>query len=214
MHCRCRESIDWLSKFTAIAAIEVFLLALTMLVGMLMQTLDGYYHYEVLQYFKELYLITLPQMLGFALLAMFVQTMVSNKFIGHGIVIGIVVLQPILFAFGWENTLYLPGAVPAYVYSDMNGYGHFVPALFWSIVYWFAIFAFLGVISIAYARRGADVSLRRARPPGAAPRAASGAGGGAVLAAGRGFRRLVLLQRARAQRVHDGRRPPSCARRL
>src|SRR5258707_549166 len=97
-------------------------------------------------------------MLAFALFAMFVQTMISNKFLGHGIVIGIVVLQPILFAFGWENTLYLPGAVPTYVYSDMNGYGHFVPALFWAIVYWFAIFAFLGVISIAYARRGAEVS--------------------------------------------------------
>ena len=51
--------------------------------------------------------------------------MVSNKFVGHGIVIGVFVLQPILFSFGWENTLYLPGATPAYTYSDMNGYGHF-----------------------------------------------------------------------------------------
>jgi ABC-2 type transport system permease protein len=172
------DSIDWLSKFTAIAVIQVFLLTVTLLVGMLMQTIDGYYHYEVLQYFKELYVITLPQMLGLALLAMFVQTMVSNKFIGHGIVIGIVVLQPILFAFGWENTLYLPGAVPAYLYSDMNGYGHFVPALFWSTVYWCAIFAFLGVISIAYTRRGADVSLsaRGRRALRLAPRLAPAAG--------------------------------------
>ena len=38
--------------------------------------------------------------------------------------------------------------------------GHFVPALFWAITYWFAIFAFLGVVSIAYTRRGADDSLR------------------------------------------------------
>jgi hypothetical protein len=41
----------------------------------------------------------------------------------------------------------------------MNGYGHFVPALLWSITYWFAISAFLGVISIALARRGADDAL-------------------------------------------------------
>ena len=58
-----------------------------------------------------------------------------------------------------------------YTYSDMNGYGHFVPALFWSITYWLSIFALLGVISIAYARRGAEDSLgartrlaRRGRP--------------------------------------------------
>ena len=93
------ETIDWLSKFTAIAVIEIILLTITMLVGMLMQTIDGYYHYEVLQYLKELFLITLPQMLAIALFAMFVQTMVSNKFLGHGIVIGIFVLQPILFTF-------------------------------------------------------------------------------------------------------------------
>jgi hypothetical protein len=63
--------------------------------------------------------------------------------------------EPILFNFGWENTLYLPGQTPAYTYSDMNGYGHFVPALFWSIAYWLSIFALLGVLSIAYTRRGA-----------------------------------------------------------
>ena len=62
--------------------------------------------------------------------------------------IGIFVLVPILFNFGWENTLYLPGQTPPYTYSDMNGYGHFVPALFWSILYWFSIFAVLGVLSI------------------------------------------------------------------
>ena len=183
------ESIDWLSKFSAIAWIEIVLLGVTMLVGMLMQTIDGYYHYEVLQYLKELYLITFPQMLAYVLLAMFVQTMVSNKFIGYGIVIGVVVLQPILFSFGWENTLYLPGAVPAYVYSDMNGYGHFVPALTWSITYWFAIFAFLGVVSIAYSRRGADISLaaRTRMALQRAPRLAPAAGLFLLLAVGSGL---------------------------
>jgi ABC-2 type transport system permease protein len=154
------ETIDWLSKLTAIVLIEVVLLAVTMLVGVVMQTVAGYYRYEFLQYFKELYVVTFPQVLAFSLFALFVQTLVSNKFVGHGIVIGIFVLQPIVFNFGWENTLYLPGATAPYTYSDMNGYGHFVPALFWSIAYWLSIFALLGVVSIAYARRGADDSLR------------------------------------------------------
>ena len=155
-----RETTDWLSKLTAIVFVELCLLTLTMMVGILMQSVLGYYHYEVPQYMLELYVVTFPQVLGVALLALFVQTMVSNKFIGHGIVIGVVVLQPILFNFGWENTLYLPGAVPPYMYSDMNGYGHFVPALFWAACYWTAIYALLGVVSIAFARRGAEVSLR------------------------------------------------------
>ena len=150
------DSIDWLSKLLAIGFVELVLLTVTMLCGVFMQTVAGYYHYEFLQYFKELYVITFPQIMIFALLALFVQTLVSNKFIGHGIAIGVFVLVPIVFNFGWENTLYLFGQIPPYTYSDMNGYGHFVAALFWSITYWLAISAFLGVLSVAFARRGSD----------------------------------------------------------
>jgi ABC-2 type transport system permease protein len=150
------EAVDWLSKLVAIAFVELVLLTVTMICGILIQTASGYYHYELLQYFKELYIITFPQILTFALLALFVQTVVSNKFVGHGIAIGIFVIVPIIFNFGWEDTLYLFGNTPPYTYSDMNGYGHFVAALFWAITYWFAISAVLGVISIAFARRGSD----------------------------------------------------------
>jgi hypothetical protein len=159
-----RESTDWLSRLTAVVVVELILLTVAMLVGIFMQTIAGYYHFELLQYVKELYVVTFPQVLAFILLALFVQTVVSNKFVGHAILIGIFVLMPILFSFGWENTLYLVGQTPPYTYSDMNGYGHFVPALFWSVTYWLAITAVLGVISIALARRGAEDSLRvRAR---------------------------------------------------
>jgi hypothetical protein len=179
---------DWLSKLTAIAFVELVLLTVTMLVGIAMQTLAGYHHYELDQYVQELYFIVFPQLLAFAMFAMFIQTVLSNKFVGHGIVIGVFVLQPVLFNFGWENTLYLPGAVPAYIYSDMNGYGHFVPAITWAIVYWFAIFAVLGVLSIALTRRGAEEGLRsRARLAlGASPALALIAGAFALIATGAG----------------------------
>jgi len=158
------ESTDWLSRLTAVVVVELILLTVAMLIGILMQTVAGYYHYEVLEYFKELYLVTFPQVLTFLLIAFFVQTLVSNKFVGHGIMIGIFVLMPILYTFGWENTLYLIGQVPNYTYSDMNGYGHFAPALLWANVYWCSIAAILAVASIALARRGAEDSLRaRAR---------------------------------------------------
>jgi ABC-2 type transport system permease protein len=151
-----RETTDWLSKFFALAIAEIILLVIAMACGIFMQTILGYYHYEIGQYLKELFVVTYPQVLAFMLLAFFVQTVVSNKFVGHGIVIGVFVLIPILFRYGYENTLYLPGQVPPYTYSDMNGYGHFVAALTWSIVYWFAIMAVLAIFSIALTRRGAE----------------------------------------------------------
>jgi ABC-2 type transport system permease protein len=151
-----RETTDWLSKFFALAIAELILLAVTMACGIFMQTLAGYYHYEIAQYLEELFVVTYPQVLVFILFAFFVQTVVSNKFVGHGIVIGLFVSLPILFRYGFENTLYLPGQTPTYTYSDMNGYGHFVAALFWSIFYWAAIMAILAIFSIALTRRGAE----------------------------------------------------------
>jgi hypothetical protein len=159
-----RESTDWFSRLTAVIVVELVLITFAMLIGIVMQTIAGYHHYELLQYFKELYLVTFPQILIFILLSLFVQTVVSNKFVGYAILIGVFVLVPILYSFGWENTLYLILQTPAYTYSDMNGYGHFVQVLFWSTTYWLAISAALGVVSIALARRGAEDSLRsRAR---------------------------------------------------
>ena len=151
-----RETTDWLSKFFALAFVEFVLITVAGLCGIVMQTVAGFYQYDFIQYFRELYLIVLPGVLGFVLLAFFVQTLFSNKFLGHAVVAGTFVLVPVLFRFGWENSLYLPGATPPYTYSDMNGYGHFVPAILWSLVYWSALFAILGVISILFTRRGAE----------------------------------------------------------
>ena len=150
------DATDWFSKLLALCFVEFILLTVAGLCGVVMQTIAGYYNYELLQYAKELYVITFPQVLTFALLAIFLQTVVSNKFIGHGIVIGIFVITPILFNFGWENTLYLFGNTPPYTYSDMNGYGHFAAALFWSITYWLSISCVLATLSIGLARRGSD----------------------------------------------------------
>jgi ABC-2 type transport system permease protein len=151
-----RESTDWLSKLAALAVIELILLTVVMLCGILSQTFAGYFHYELLEYIKELYIVVFPQVLIYTFFALFLQTVLKNKFIGHAIVIGSFVLLAVLQAHGWENTLYLFGNTPNYTYSDMNGYGHFVPALFWSITYWLSIAALLGVVSIGLAARGTD----------------------------------------------------------
>jgi ABC-2 type transport system permease protein len=153
------EGVDWLSKLLALAWVEILLLTLTMICCIGMQTVLGYHHYEFSQYFKELYVITFPQIITFALLALFVQTLVTNKFIGHAIVIGTFIVPTILQRYGFENSLYLPGATTPYTYSDMNGYGHFAPALGWSIAYWLSWMAFLGVLAVTFVRRGSDTSF-------------------------------------------------------
>jgi ABC-2 type transport system permease protein len=151
-----RETTDWLSKFAALCFVEIVMLTVAGLCGIIMQTIAGYYHYELLQYAKELYLVVLPQVLIFGLMAFFVQTVVSNKFIGHGIVILVFFMTITLSNFGWENTLYLVATTITPTYSDMNGYGHFVPGLIWSTAYWLGFMCVLAVLSIALTLRGAE----------------------------------------------------------
>jgi ABC-2 type transport system permease protein len=162
------DSTDWLSKFFALGLVQLVLISVVMLCGIVVQTCLGYHHYEIPVYLKEMFLIAFPQVLTFILLALFVHTLVSNKFVGYALVIGFFILIPILYRYGIENRLYLVGEITPYTYSDMNGYGHFVPALAWSILYWFFFCSFLGVIAIALSRRGTDLSwssrLRLARP--------------------------------------------------
>src|SRR6202034_1713660 len=49
------ETTDWLSKFFALVFVELVLVTAMGLCGIIMQTVAGYYNYELLQYFKGLY---------------------------------------------------------------------------------------------------------------------------------------------------------------
>jgi len=124
-----------------------------------MQTINGYYHYELLVYFKELYLIWLPQMLMVVLLALLVHTLVSNKFVGHAIIVGFFIIVPVLYRYGIESRLVLYGEITPYTYSDMNGYGHFVKALFWICAYWLSVGGLFAVLAVVLARRGTETSV-------------------------------------------------------
>ena len=75
-----RETTDWLSKFLALCFVELVLITVIGVCGVVMQTVAGFYRYEFLQYFKELYLIVFPSVLIFILLSFLVQTIVPNKF--------------------------------------------------------------------------------------------------------------------------------------
>jgi ABC-2 type transport system permease protein len=155
-----RSWIDSLGKLLALCAAELFLLTIVMVCGILSQTLSGYYNFEILQYFKELYLVIFPQVLIFALLAFFLQTVLGNKFVAHGVAIGAFIVPPILERIGFPDKLYLFDDVVTGTYSDMNGYGHFVRPIFWSTFYWLAWAVFVGILASLLARRGAETDLR------------------------------------------------------
>jgi ABC-2 type transport system permease protein len=166
-----RDWADFVSKFLALALVETVLVSVVWVCGLLSQLMQGYFRFELGHYAKDLYLVYLPQMLMVVLLALFLQTVLGNKFIGHAVVVGFFLLIPTLYSWGFENRLYMYGEITPYTYSDMNGYGHFVKALFWSISYWMCVGGLLGVFAVLFARRGTEQSFA-ARWKTARPRAA------------------------------------------
>jgi ABC-2 type transport system permease protein len=150
---------DFVSKFLALAVVETLLVSVVWICGVISQLIQGYFRFELGHYAKDLYLIYLPQILMWVLLALFLQTVLGNKFIGHAVVVGFFLLIPTLYSWGFENRLYMYGEVTPYTYSDMNGYGHFVKALFWSISYWLCVGGLLGVFAVVFARRGTEQSF-------------------------------------------------------
>ena len=154
------EWIDWASKVVTICVVELALLTVAMLCGIFSQMTAGYFHFELGQYFEELFIVTFPQILAFVLFALVVQSLVNNKYIGHAIAIAAVVVPIFLIPAGYIDRLYLFQSTTDYTYSDMNGYGHFVAPLFWSTTYWLLWSVLFVVVGLAFSRRGTDSGMR------------------------------------------------------
>jgi ABC-2 type transport system permease protein len=152
------------------------MLAVVMLCGILIQVFKGYFNFELGLYVHDLFGITLIQYLQLCVLAITVQTLVNNKYIGHFIMVLYYISLSWLSYFGLEDRLYQYGSTPEAPYSDMNGYGHFLEPVRWFNVYWTACALGLTVIAYLFWVRGSDTAagkrfaLARARFT-AAPRA-------------------------------------------
>jgi ABC-type transport system involved in multi-copper enzyme maturation permease subunit len=159
------------------------------LAGMAVQTVRGYHEYELLVYLRTVFLVEFPFVLQYALFAFLVHTVVNNRSVGNVVLIAFWVLMITLDAIGFEHLLYQFGRTAPYTYSDMNGYGHFVPRLATFIGYWTAMALVMGVLAaLAWVRgtgatRGTRLTDARARF-GPRARLALGAAGGATAAFG------------------------------
>ena len=151
------NSLVYGSKFLALMMVSFVLVTIILISGVFNQVIKGYFNFEFEKYFIDLYLIEYPKYITFILLAFFVHSLVTKKFIGHVIAIAIWLLLFGLNTLGdVDNNLYLYSYSPNYIVSDMNGFGHFAEALFWFRTYWLACGGVLSVIGYLFWKRGTD----------------------------------------------------------
>jgi len=154
---------DWthlVPKVIAIAAVLVSSALLAVLAAIAFQALNGYFRFEIGAYLAW---FVWPMAVGailIAILTVFVQVLVSNKYIGWAVMLVYFVASVMLGNIGWEHNLYNYGGSPQIPLSDMNGLGRFWIGQAWFQLYWVAFATMLLVLSHALWRRGTTIALR------------------------------------------------------
>ncbi|MDB5235117.1 MAG: hypothetical protein JWR44_2110 [Hymenobacter sp.] len=158
--------VPFLSKLTALGLVQVVLLAVVMVCCLLIQTFKGYFNYEMGLYLQALFLYQLPYLLLFCVLAMVTQVVVNNKYLGFFVVVIYYLANVFRGQMGLTHRLFGYGGSPSPgQYSAMNGYGHFLPAFWWSKLLWAGVAVLLILLANLLWVRGTDATgrLREAR---------------------------------------------------
>jgi len=154
---------DWAHLVPKILAITLVLGAAALVAvatGMVVQLLKGFTRFELGAYLLWFALPTWITALLLAVLAVFVQVLVPQKFIGWGVMLLYVVAGIALAGAGFEHNLYNYAGAPPVPLSDMNGMGRFWIGQAWFQLYWGAFALMLAVLAFALWRRGTTEALR------------------------------------------------------
>jgi ABC-2 type transport system permease protein len=165
--CPVSDATFVLPKIAAIVLVLLSTYAISVVLAMIVQTLKGYHHYELGHYLLWYVLPSTVTAVQAAVLAIFVQALSPQKYVGWAIMLLYVVAVTTLARTGFEDNLYLYGAGYSFPLSDMNGAGKFWIGPTWFNVYWSAAALVLAVLAYALWRRGAETRLwpRLARLP-------------------------------------------------
>ncbi len=150
------------SKLIGLLLTYIILILAIIVAGLIFQTIQGYYHYELTVYFIGFFVEIYPYLVLLTMVAFFFQVVANHKFIGHLLVVSFlffVLIGSQLFDF--DHGLYRYGAGDLGTYSDMNGYGHYWQPYVWFMLYWFAFSAFLFLIAVLFTVNGKEDSFKK-----------------------------------------------------
>jgi ABC-type transport system involved in multi-copper enzyme maturation permease subunit len=159
--------VPFLGKLLALGLVLAAWMLVQMATGLLVQARMGYHAFEIGLYLEVLFGLQLPEYLLFALLALVVQGLVTQKYLGH--VAALVAYALILFAarLGVGHHLLVYGSAPRWVYSDIRGFGSSLGPWRWFMLYWAAWALLLAVAATLLWMRGLEgrprMRLRLAR---------------------------------------------------
>jgi ABC-2 type transport system permease protein len=142
------------AKIANLVLMVATLLFMVLVCGTLIQLFKGYTHFEWNLYVRYLYGLRIFSFINIILLAFFFQVILNNKYLAHGAMILFYISSAWLPSLGLDHKLYLYNSSGTPIYSDMNGFGHFLSRYFTFQAYWFSFALFLLGVSFLFWQRG------------------------------------------------------------
>ncbi len=154
--------MNYASKMFSLLSIQFFYVISALVGGVLAQTLIfGYFNLEFDLYFKRLVAVDFINYVHMAIVVIFIHNLVSNKYMGYFLCALYYVADLVIFnAMGLGSGLTHYGFLPVYQYSNITGFGHFVPLLFWHRIYWLFFGLLLACLSFLLWRRSSETRLK------------------------------------------------------
>jgi len=150
----------FLSKFIAIVKMQMLLLTVIMVAGILFQIYKGYFDIEIGLYIKELFGLKLINYVIWAFLALMIQTVIRNLYLGLFVLIVISIGIPLLSLAGVEQAVFKYNEGPGFGYNDMNGYGDSLLSYLTYKLYWLLGGLVLMLVAALFWVRGLPHSFR------------------------------------------------------
>jgi ABC-2 type transport system permease protein len=148
-----------LGKTFSLVGLQAVMLLVLMACGMLIQLFKGYFALEPELYLQTLFLIDLPQYALIAVLAIALQVLINHKYLAYFATILYYVATITFSSFGLDHPLLLYGTTPEFIYSAMNGFGHFLAREHWFQLYWGGAALILLALSLVFWPRGSNADF-------------------------------------------------------
>ncbi len=153
-----RNSIRAISHVSTLILSISILWVIGSIIGMGYQVFYGYYNIDLSLYLIYGGMLILPVMM-YSAISILIQNIMPNRMAGIIFFFGFFTLVEYLPYMGLEHPLYQMFYIPGVTYSDMNGFGSFLPKYFTYIIYWLSFSLILFIFGIRLYRTGTSQGL-------------------------------------------------------
>ncbi|GAB3924651.1 M1 family aminopeptidase [Larkinella terrae] len=137
------------AKLGALALLIFLIISTNSAIGLVIQWTSGYFTNDWPVYLSLYYYSGLPLFL-FAVLAVFIQLLSPNKYLGMVLTMTVAGILAFSRRLGLEHYLLRYAVVPELNYSAMNGFGHYAVAFDWYMIYWSCCAVLLGMLAVGF----------------------------------------------------------------